>query len=92
MVRSLHDNPTSHRRHSLTTLGDGRADFLCLDLDGRTTAWLNKGPNNFVSQGQVKFSEGADRANIRFADIDGDVTFPFYLFVLYTVLSSDLSN
>lgn len=60
--------------------GDGRADYLCLDLDGRTTGNLpatlkseNNGiPGSYTSVGQVKFSEGADRANIRFADVDGD--------------------
>jgi len=56
-----------------STPGDGLADYLCIDPDGRTTAWLNKGSNNFISQGQIKIAVGADRANVRFADIDGDV-------------------
>lgn len=73
----------------------GRADFLCVESDGRTTAWLNKGLNNMVSYGQVKFSEGKERksklpvfkwklrlstSDIRFADIDGD-GFDDYIFL-----------
>ncbi|UCK59347.1 hypothetical protein AFCA_002165 [Aspergillus flavus] len=42
--------------------GDGRADYLCMDPDGRTDGWLNKGENSFESIGQVKRSEHYDRA------------------------------
>jgi hypothetical protein len=40
-----------------------------LETNGRITAWLNtaKGLQNV---GQVKFSEGWDRADIRFADVE----------------------
>jgi hypothetical protein len=55
------------------TIGDGRADFLCIGQDGTVNGWLNKGLNNFQSAGMVKSSEGRERANLRFADIDGDV-------------------
>jgi hypothetical protein len=37
--------------------GDGRADPLCLELNGRVTAWLNTA-GGMVNVGQVKFSEG----------------------------------
>ncbi|KAK8047725.1 hypothetical protein PG996_015789 [Apiospora saccharicola] len=50
--------------------GDGRADYLCLEKDGRTTGFLNT-KSGIVDVGQIKFSEGWDRANIRFADVEG---------------------
>lgn len=56
-----------------TATGNGFPDYLCIDPDGRTTAWENT-KLSFKSIGQIKFSEGADRANIRFVDINGDVS------------------
>ncbi|KAE8138735.1 hypothetical protein BDV38DRAFT_281664 [Aspergillus pseudotamarii] len=50
--------------------GDGRANYLCMDPDGRTDGWLNKGDNSFESIGQVKRSEHYDRANHRWADVN----------------------
>ena len=38
--------------------GDGRADPLCIEPNGRITAWLNTENHGFVDVGQVKFSEG----------------------------------
>jgi hypothetical protein len=63
--------------------GDGRADYLCLDKDGRVTGALSDGqgvataggghlPTQYASVGQVKLAEGADRSSIHFADINGD--------------------
>lgn len=53
--------------------GNKQADYLCLDLDGRTTGNLASGnPVTFKDVGQVKYAIGADRANIRFADVNGD--------------------
>ncbi|KAF7563904.1 hypothetical protein G7046_g211 [Stylonectria norvegica] len=51
-----------------------------LDLDGRTVGGIATGikngghnlPAGFKNFGQVKFSEGADRANVRFEDVNGD--------------------
>jgi hypothetical protein len=37
--------------------GDGRADPLCIEPNGRITAWLNT-KSGMVDVGQVKFSEG----------------------------------
>ncbi|KAJ5801621.1 uncharacterized protein N7518_003689 [Penicillium psychrosexuale] len=51
---------------------DGRADYLCIEPDGRTTGALNKGENNFEDVGQIKHTEGYDRANHKWADVDGD--------------------
>ena len=50
--------------------GDKRADVLCLEKDGRVTAWLNTN-SGLSNVGQIKFSEGWDRANMRFADVEG---------------------
>ncbi|KAF1993338.1 carbohydrate esterase family 3 protein, partial [Amniculicola lignicola CBS 123094] len=51
--------------------GDGRADFLCLELSGRTTGWLSK-PTGAQSIGQVKLGVGLDRANLQYVDLNGD--------------------
>ncbi|KAB8256183.1 hypothetical protein BDV32DRAFT_161282 [Aspergillus pseudonomiae] len=52
--------------------GDGRADYLCMEPNGRTVGWLNKGENKFEAKGQVKRTHGYDRANHVWADVDGD--------------------
>lgn len=49
---------------------------MCLELDGRTTGWLNK-PSGLVWQNQIKFSVAKDRANHRWADVNG--TFKLHL-------------
>nr|UMZ45337.1 hypothetical protein [Paramyrothecium sp.] len=49
--------------------GDKRADVLCIQPDGLVTAWLNTA-EGMTDVGQVKKSEGWDRANIRFADVE----------------------
>ncbi|KAB5542692.1 hypothetical protein GE09DRAFT_1136165 [Coniochaeta sp. 2T2.1] len=49
--------------------GDGRADPICIETSGRMTAWLNRASGLF-NAGQVKFAEGWDRANLRFADVE----------------------
>ncbi|KAH7417851.1 carbohydrate esterase family 3 protein [Cadophora sp. MPI-SDFR-AT-0126] len=52
--------------------GDGRADILCLEKNGRVTGALNlDGHGTLQNVGQIKFSEGWDRANMRFADVEG---------------------
>ncbi|KAL1599455.1 Glucan endo-1,3-alpha-glucosidase agn1 [Paraconiothyrium brasiliense] len=52
--------------------GDGKADYLCMDPDGRTVAWLNKGLSGLTPLNQVKVSVGFDRPNHRWADVNGD--------------------
>ncbi|KAI0967672.1 carbohydrate esterase family 3 protein [Xylaria arbuscula] len=61
--------------HFADITGSGCVDYLCMQPDGRTTAWLNDCKADLFalrSVGQVKFSEDLDRANHRFADVDGD--------------------
>ena len=55
------------------TIGDGLAGYICIAPDGEISAWLNKGPKGWVSVSKIKNTEGKDRSNIRFADINGDV-------------------
>ncbi|EHK97448.1 hypothetical protein M7I_6785 [Glarea lozoyensis 74030] len=49
--------------------GDKRADILCLETSGRITGFLNKA-GKLEDVGQIKKSEGWDRANLRFADVE----------------------
>ncbi|KUL81743.1 hypothetical protein ZTR_11195 [Talaromyces verruculosus] len=44
----------------------------CISQDGTVNGWLNKGLNNFQSAGLIKSKWGKERANLRFADINGD--------------------
>jgi len=51
--------------------GDGRADFLCMEKNGRTSGWLSQagGAKNI---GQVKLGLALDRANLKYVDMNGD--------------------
>ncbi|KAF1979712.1 hypothetical protein BU23DRAFT_594897 [Bimuria novae-zelandiae CBS 107.79] len=51
--------------------GDGRADYVCMNPDGRPVGWLNK-PGSLTALNRIKVSVGFDRTNHRFADVDGD--------------------
>ena len=44
--------------------------------DGHTTAWLRDKDGKWSNAGQVKFSEKKDRANHKFADVDGKSRLP----------------
>ncbi|KAK3070207.1 hypothetical protein LTR53_010855 [Teratosphaeriaceae sp. CCFEE 6253] len=50
--------------------GDGYADALCMEPNGRTSAYSNL-PGGLKDWGQIKISEGHERANHRWADVDG---------------------
>lgn len=52
--------------------GNNRADYLCIEPDGRTTGFLQQDDGSFQNAGQIKVSDGYDRANFRYADVDGD--------------------
>ena len=51
--------------------GDRRVDYLCLEPNGQVTGWLNK-PGGLQWMNQIKFSVDKDRANHRWADVNGD--------------------
>ncbi|KAH8684260.1 SGNH hydrolase-type esterase domain-containing protein [Tricladium varicosporioides] len=57
--------------------GDGRDDYVWVDVDGSTALWLNGGigeDGNWIwtSKGKIANGIGATRDEIRLADIDGD--------------------
>lgn len=52
--------------------GNGRADYLCLAPDGKTSGYVHKDDGSFENVGQIKFSEEKDRANFRWVDVNGD--------------------
>ena len=49
--------------------GDGRADIVCFEREGKLTSWLNK-KEGLENVGQIKKTEGWDRANLRLADVE----------------------
>ncbi|KAL3431446.1 hypothetical protein BDV09DRAFT_188416 [Aspergillus tetrazonus] len=51
--------------------GNGKADYLCIEKDGRTWGWVHN-DNGWELIDQVKFSEAKDRANLHWADVNGD--------------------
>ncbi|KAJ4264235.1 hypothetical protein NW762_005429 [Fusarium torreyae] len=51
---------------------NGRADYLCMAPDGTTKAWIHNKDNSWSDADQVKKAEGADRANLRWHDVNGD--------------------
>ncbi|KAI9371767.1 SGNH hydrolase-type esterase domain-containing protein [Aspergillus egyptiacus] len=51
--------------------GNGLADYLCLEPDGRTWGWVHN-DNGWEHISQFKFSEAKDRANLHWADVNGD--------------------
>lgn len=52
--------------------GNKRDDYLCLEKNGRVTGYIHNKDNSWTYVGQVKFEEGKDRANLRWADVNGD--------------------
>ena len=52
---------------------DGRVDYICMDPNGRSRGWLNTGSGlKAMDPNQIKVSVGFDRANHRWADVNGD--------------------
>ncbi|KAH7311380.1 hypothetical protein B0I35DRAFT_411586 [Stachybotrys elegans] len=64
----IHDLPV---RFADTT-GNGRGDYLCIEKDGRSWGWVHEDDGSWSFVDQFNFTEGKDRANIRFADVNGD--------------------
>ncbi|RMZ77642.1 hypothetical protein DV738_g4290, partial [Chaetothyriales sp. CBS 135597] len=52
--------------------GNGRADYLCIEKDGRTWGYLNNDDGSLTHISQFKKTEGKDRANLRWVDVNGD--------------------
>lgn len=52
--------------------GNGKADYLCIQPDSTVTGFIHNDDGSLTNAGQVKVSIGYDRANMRFADVNGD--------------------
>ncbi|KAK9590735.1 hypothetical protein V6Z92_003825 [Aspergillus fumigatus] len=57
--------------HFADVSGNGKADYLCVEKDGRTWGWVN-GDDGWEYIDQFKSSEQKDRANLHWADVNGD--------------------
>ncbi|KAJ6585880.1 hypothetical protein B0H19DRAFT_1110925 [Mycena capillaripes] len=75
----LNDNSTAVRFADLN--GDGRAEYLWLDGQGATTAFLNLGSSQtgtnagqvqWLPSGVIATGVGASRRQVQFADLNGD--------------------
>ncbi|CAG8901464.1 unnamed protein product [Penicillium egyptiacum] len=62
------DNPV----HMADVSGSGRADYLCVEKDGRSWGWTQSETGSWEYIDQFKFAEGMDRANLHWADVNGD--------------------
>ncbi|KAK9413786.1 putative SGNH hydrolase-type esterase domain-containing protein [Seiridium unicorne] len=58
--------------HFADVSGNGKADYLCMEKDGRTKGYLHEDDGSFTEIDQFKYSEQKDRANHKFADVNGD--------------------
>lgn len=58
--------------HLADITGSGFVDYICMEPNGRSDAWLNDHEGEMREVGQIKYSEKKDRANHRFADVNGD--------------------
>ncbi|KAJ0109024.1 hypothetical protein J7T55_002216 [Diaporthe amygdali] len=52
--------------------GNGRPDYLCMEKDGRTKGYLHNSDGSFTWIPQFKKTDNFDRANYRWADVNGD--------------------
>ncbi|KAL1597932.1 hypothetical protein SLS60_008420 [Paraconiothyrium brasiliense] len=71
--QSWNPNPTDLAVRFGDLDADGRVDYICMDPDGRSRGWLNTESGlKAMSPNQIKVSVGFDRANHRWADVNGD--------------------
>ena len=61
----LNDSTSKSNRYTLT-IG---VFYRCIQKNGVTTGYFNRGLGDMVDVGQIKASVGTDRANIRYADV-----------------------
>lgn len=52
--------------------GNGRGDYLCMEKDGRTWGFIHNSDDTWEYIDQFKYSEQKDRANLHWADVNGD--------------------
>ncbi|KAL4861058.1 hypothetical protein BDV12DRAFT_204408 [Aspergillus spectabilis] len=58
--------------HLADISGNKRADYLCVEKDGRTWGFVQSDVGTWEHIDQFKFSEEKDRANLYWADVNGD--------------------
>ncbi|KAK4222286.1 SGNH hydrolase-type esterase domain-containing protein [Podospora fimiseda] len=68
--RGVHINDIAVRFADID--GNGRADYLCVEKDGRAWGYLNTNSGGLTHISQFKKTEGKDRANLKFVDVNGD--------------------
>jgi hypothetical protein len=51
---------------------NGRADYLFMSANSSTNAWIHNDDNSWTNAKRVKKTEGADRADMRWSDVNGD--------------------
>jgi hypothetical protein len=61
-----------HGAYFADITGSGRVDYICMQPNGKATAWLRNKNGDWYDAKQIKSTEGLDRANFRFADVDGE--------------------
>ncbi|KAJ5081566.1 hypothetical protein NUU61_009830 [Penicillium alfredii] len=52
--------------------GNGKGDYLCMAKDGSTSGYVHKDDDSWEHVTQFKYSEDKDRANLQWADVNGD--------------------
>ncbi|KAJ5214936.1 hypothetical protein N7468_010615 [Penicillium chermesinum] len=52
--------------------GNGKGDYLCIEKDGRTWGFIHNSDDTWEYIDQFKYSEQKDRANLHWADVNGD--------------------
>ncbi|CAG8097452.1 unnamed protein product [Penicillium olsonii] len=63
----LFDRPV----HFADISGNGKADYICVEKDGRSSGYVHR-DSKWDRIDQFKLSEGKDRANLQWADVDND--------------------
>jgi hypothetical protein len=53
-------------------LGNGRGDYLCIEKNGRVSGWTHNNDGSWTYIDQFKSSKGHDRADLRWADVNGE--------------------
>ncbi|KAM0330967.1 hypothetical protein ACHAQA_003924 [Verticillium albo-atrum] len=52
--------------------GNKRSDYLCIAPNGRVKGATQNDNGSWRNHAQIKFADGQDRANLRWADVNGD--------------------
>ncbi|KAL6231701.1 hypothetical protein BDW75DRAFT_233408 [Aspergillus navahoensis] len=59
--------------HMADLTGNGKTDYLCVEKDGRTWGFICDGDDDTWEYiNRIKFAESRDRANLQWADVNGD--------------------